>query len=425
MHNNILLVFLSPYISSSQHGFLPGRGTATAWYQIYSEVLSSDNIFEFDLRKYFDSINLDYLSDMLLKIGMDPKYVEAYVSWNRTAPESGEMPQSWETPIDEAQTYKYHVTRIWGCTGGISEVEFWLNRKRIAEKLNPNLKHAGYYKGVSQGSPISPALSTFLLNPLLLINPSFKVCQYADDGNAYGMKDPDSFSINFSPESGIRIHEGKSSWVKKHGYWLTPLKFLGKVFLPAFFHTTPITSGNHVYQGGIICNSTRTPKYYILSELDILAEAEEYDNSPASENDYLGHIKDPRWQEFFAGNWYNNDLKPRRTFDDWFKSKFFGYCVAAIYNGTFDLSTIQQDFSFRFEKYSWSDIETRRSRKLAKVIRNGRPATEALDTFNSSSIACQSLARRIKHFTQQTRKGTKNTSLPVKVNSSNKKRSSN
>lgn len=61
MWNNILMVWLSPYISNNQHGYFPERGACTAWYQIYESILSSKEIFEYDINKFFDSINLDYL----------------------------------------------------------------------------------------------------------------------------------------------------------------------------------------------------------------------------------------------------------------------------------------------------------------------------------------------------------------------------
>lgn len=77
---NILVIFLSPYISGNQHGFYPGRGSMTAWQQVLSEVISSPNIYEFDLRKFFDSINLDYLSKVLLTLGLPSSLVDGIIS---------------------------------------------------------------------------------------------------------------------------------------------------------------------------------------------------------------------------------------------------------------------------------------------------------------------------------------------------------
>ena len=68
--------WLSPWISSSQHGFLSGRGTMTAWQDIIDHVLNSRNIWEYDMKKFFDSINITYLSLVLLSTGVPSHLVE-------------------------------------------------------------------------------------------------------------------------------------------------------------------------------------------------------------------------------------------------------------------------------------------------------------------------------------------------------------
>ena len=61
----LLQIWLSPYLHPWQHGFVHGRGTDTAWLKIHEEVLDKPYIYEFDLKKFFDKVNLDYLSDIL------------------------------------------------------------------------------------------------------------------------------------------------------------------------------------------------------------------------------------------------------------------------------------------------------------------------------------------------------------------------
>jgi len=51
----------------AQHGFRPHRSTLTAWKQILDEVIYSRDIFEFDLKNFFDNVNLDYVSVQLTK----------------------------------------------------------------------------------------------------------------------------------------------------------------------------------------------------------------------------------------------------------------------------------------------------------------------------------------------------------------------
>lgn len=245
MLNNFILIYVSPWISNDQHGYFPQRGTMSAIKVLLTKIIHSKSIYEFDLRKLFDTINLDYLEDILLKLGVDPEIVTHMIRCNRTAPISGERPQVFKSLTHEAHLYKYHKTRVWGFPGGIAELHNWLNKKRIEEKANPDLKEAGYFLGVSQGNPLSPVLSTLLLNPLLLFGKFsllYKILMYADDGILYAIS-PDveiTEILKFPPESGIEIHPTKSKWVKRFsnplwyptGEWLSPLKFLGVLFIP-------------------------------------------------------------------------------------------------------------------------------------------------------------------------------------------------
>ena len=68
---HILQLWFCDYIPINQHGFQPGKGTATAWSNLLTKVLPSANIYEFDLSKFFDSVNLDYLL-RLLKAALTP-----------------------------------------------------------------------------------------------------------------------------------------------------------------------------------------------------------------------------------------------------------------------------------------------------------------------------------------------------------------
>jgi len=65
--NVLLSIWLYPEINYRQHGFIKRKGTLTAWRQIYKEVLDRKYIYEFDLRKFFDSIDISYLLTELRK----------------------------------------------------------------------------------------------------------------------------------------------------------------------------------------------------------------------------------------------------------------------------------------------------------------------------------------------------------------------
>jgi hypothetical protein len=85
--NNILLVWLSPYVHPQQHGFYPGRGTLTAWKHLMTK-LSSRSIYEFDMKQFFDTVNLQYLENVLLITGIPSKITKLIISWNQALPKN-------------------------------------------------------------------------------------------------------------------------------------------------------------------------------------------------------------------------------------------------------------------------------------------------------------------------------------------------
>lgn len=147
MLEHIILIFLSPYISINQMGFFPTRGTKTAWIEVFRQIITKKNILEFDLKKFFPSINLDYLHDMLLACGVPHSITQQVISWNRTAPTNGEntsLNRKWESEKEEALYYKYHKIRVWGLTGN-QDFKYWLKEKRKEESKNPEITRFSYY----------------------------------------------------------------------------------------------------------------------------------------------------------------------------------------------------------------------------------------------------------------------------------------
>jgi len=253
--------------------------------------------------------------------------------------------------------------------GGIAEMENWLRTKRSEEQDNPEIRRAGFFFGVSQGAPLSPLLSTFMLIPHLLMSDTQSIVQYADDGIIYNYDaDP---KLEFPIETHITIHPTKSRTIKQSGCWQHPLKFLGMTYVPPFFHSEKLTPANNI-KGGVLVNSTRQRKPFILQEIDLVNKACMYDLKETS----------------FLNSKYHH------TFEDFFKTKYFGFLQSRIYAGTINLDEVIQEFSYHFENWSWADMENRRPtiRRL-----NGVTEDVQLDIFNSSSFACLSLAKRIKH----------------------------
>lgn len=84
--NMLLLIWLKAYQHPNQHGFTPGRGTTSAWNHIHSDVIPSKYIYEFDLDKFFDRVNLDYLNLKLKEMGIPNDLVDIIINWSRMFP---------------------------------------------------------------------------------------------------------------------------------------------------------------------------------------------------------------------------------------------------------------------------------------------------------------------------------------------------
>ena len=135
-----------------------------------------------------------------------------------------------------------------------------------AIQTNPRLGEDDYHYGIGQGSPISPLLSTILLNPDLLLKSGSKNVQYADDGILYDLSPSliqklESGNTNFfKPESGIEIHPKKSRFIKKDNIWQTGLKFLGLMYigpniLPAYLDQLPAKAQDEKLDNGLLVTS--------------------------------------------------------------------------------------------------------------------------------------------------------------------------
>lgn len=215
------------------------------------------------------------------------------------------------------------MTGIWGLVG--DEFEDWLSRKREAEVLNPLLSHSCYFLGVSQGSPLSPLLSTILLSPFLLNSSQYDIVQYADDGLLYGYSELPV--IHFPPESGIKLHPLKSHIVRSDNVWLRPLRFLGLTYYPSGFHTELSLSQSCYLDGGILVSSVRSGK------------SKQIFNFASSVLKALLHDIHSSYSSSF--------ISPGISYDVFFMSKYFGFIQNRLYCGL-SLSSISQNFTYHY-----------------------------------------------------------------------------
>jgi len=153
-----LVIFTNHLIGTSQHGFRPGRGTLTAWKTLLSDVIKSDNIWEFDLKQCFPSISLPRLGHRLEKVYNLPEHVARFFeSLNYTPP-------SFRGPIklNESQSLAQHETAYYERKQSLeSEVEYVEGWPKI-ERLSKNTAFwSPVGKVVAQATMMGPATTPF------------------------------------------------------------------------------------------------------------------------------------------------------------------------------------------------------------------------------------------------------------------------
>ena len=381
--NILMVIFFTPYQNPNQHGFWPGKGTDTAWKQIHTQVLNSPNIYEFDLSKFFDTINLTYLKQILESIELPKELIRMIDKLNRSLPQNNKpLPLTWRTEQEKLADYNYMKTGIYNELSNPIRLE--LVKRSYQQELaqHPEYAQFEYFRGVPQGSPLSPLLASIALHANLLKNNN--IVQYADDGIIYDTPKPEEL-LNFPKASGISQNMAKSKWIKRDGVWLTSLKFLGKRYIPANL----LTKEQLIFQksqDGILCNSTRTEKNFVFDSYELVREAHQYDiqQSAVKTQGLVSPCLDRKGQ----------------SFKEWFETKYFGFVNSRIYNGTLNMDKIMQDFNYTFVKWSWSYLESQRP--LVRKI-NGEMTKVKLTTFNSSSFAAKALVLKLQHYNRCTK----------------------
>lgn len=98
MWNNMIQIMLEKKLLPTQHGFIPGRGTGTAWRALLKLVNKHKYIYEADLKQFFPSVNTEAITKSLItKVGMPKKLAEMFEQINQRSPE---LPQ--EELLDES-----------------------------------------------------------------------------------------------------------------------------------------------------------------------------------------------------------------------------------------------------------------------------------------------------------------------------------
>lgn len=385
--NQLLCKYLFTYkhVKSNQHGFLPNRGTLSCWREILSKVITSKDIYEFDLNSFFNSVNHTFLKKSLTKINIPTNIVNMIMNLHRREkytpnlivnfnsgpfnkntvdlePRSELIESNVEIynslvshfGIEEVKQFKtYFDLNVPLTVNSSSTIKWWediLSWSPLLDFSTPKdfltedeLYTSHLESGVPQGYPTSPLLATLCLNDTLLTTPSeYDSIMYADDGLFYG--NLDNLNTQETPlesESHITYSKDKCHWVKKDNKWLKPLVFLGLQF-------DGTTLSGHTHKGSLLI----------------------YDKQ---------EMIDTYLKEYYYDDW--RTIKNENSWNKLIKSKLLGLIQSRLYLGYWTSDCIVQDFNLTYKSSSFCD----------KFIKSFN-----LDIYNSSSYANYWLVRHPK-----------------------------
>jgi len=227
----------------NMHGYIPGRGIHTAWMDLLREIQQPD-MFEYDLKSFFNSINIGWYLEQLQKHYKLPSTLVKFIG--KTALSVPKRIAGKERLIDDPEFRSYVVSGIPNMMvePTVDKTGKTVFHKKIAyQRASMDIfsKHlATTKKGFPQGLSWSPILSIMAMIPAGLFDRWLGVI-YADDGIFYGeLKD---FPFNSPAEwvsktadfmfSGLEFSTkpGVNKYLKKSGKWLVnEFEYLGFKF---------------------------------------------------------------------------------------------------------------------------------------------------------------------------------------------------
>jgi hypothetical protein len=381
MHAKLLDMFIKPHLLKSQHGFISGRGTLTAWQELVKKVLPAKFIYECDLQQFFPSVRTNEISKRMEALGMPKSWVLYYENINLCQPElppdekldESHVHQTRQDQEDlkndvyrpESRIYKplqdfidANGKEILGeLFPGMSFLEIVKNQRELFGEYGDR-SLPGSHVGTPQGAPTSPILSISILGDFLRQVPSIS---YADDPIFYSNKD---FRIRDDPEKGIILHKDnkkKCKWIKRDGVWLEKLKFLGLIYDP--------------WKDNLRA-STKKGSTLLLEE------------------DYANILN---------GTFDVKEVvHPYSTWVKLLSSKIAGIIQSKLYNGKWNAEEVEKEMNLVMSNDSW----------ISKISFN-----YSATIFNASSFACKSLAHLLTAYDRKAKKKTirKVMSFKVKV----------
>jgi len=369
MYTLILQLAINPWIDSNQHAYVPGRGVLTAWQQIVTLLTKGRDIYEFDLKGFFDKVNTKAVLDHLYQDFAYPYTEQVWAAQLfRSTPK---LPK--EELLDETAVHRRRLQHE-------MFEETIRNRPSFDPFTHPSVRKAKLRQweedkirknltpGLPQGAPFSPLLSIL---PLQYVVDDWTVL-YADDGLQFverGSAEP-----RWDPENaryaGVELNKEKSGWVLKGGEWQKPLTFLG------------IT-----YDGKVFRANTRKGSQLEWTDdkrfLNWLAEHWRdliHPTRQSAQNVTMRQTLETNFREGFE------EFKQKNpTWEHDFKSRFLGFMFSRLQGGDWNPDT-KLEFTLRYTKNSLLD------QQLVGFLRR-QCIEDRVTLYNASSFACACLYR--------------------------------
>lgn len=392
---NVLIVWYVIGDRHSQHAYTPGKGTHTVWKEIFKKLDKESNIYEFDLSKFFDKVNLDYNKGELASRHFPTNVQEFLLKMNQSI-----VTLTSEDLLDESDNRKIILNSDNSLNPNLpASVKKELGNLDLEDikkaALTQTLLSEGYslHKkvGVPQGAATSCSLSILNLTHLFTKFPG--IVMYADDGLVF----PKSCTIEpnlDNPEAGIYQNQSKSGWIKKDGKWLKALKFCGLKYIPA--HVADSQSEEITAYPRLMA-STRNGSNLEFSQREQLLC---YLNERYHEDLKLYKLEELE-NSSTVGEWIIQcvnefeSMSIEKRLGLLFKSKLGPMMLASLYNNSWQLNEIS-DKRLTFTKNSW--ISKGFANYLYNLFASSRAAEFLENKAHAIDMELVSLKERTENF---------------------------
>ena len=242
MWNNMLVEILRDKIPSSQHAYLPGKGTKTAWTSVLEKIDKYKYIYETDLKAFFDTVNIHGIFELLLRWKVPLEIYKLLLGYCLNVPsiqKSGKV----RLNLNCQSTLRELSTQLALIDPEVCQMRAknqWAELRRYLSKIESNSEDlylgsgSMYTLGVPQGMPISPFLAILPLKECFLTKRTGSKFEdyviYADDPIFFSNS---PITIKGNAAMGIHPHPKgeKAGYIKYNGEFTERgFKFLGLKF---------------------------------------------------------------------------------------------------------------------------------------------------------------------------------------------------